>query len=65
MEMKILTAVLLKDYDWSLLPDQDFRASYSPTKRPKDGLRMIFKAKGQGTDRPAACSKETLPVREV
>ncbi len=65
MEMKILTAVLLKDYDWSLLPDQDFRASYSPTKRPKDGLRMIFKAKGQGTDRATACPKESLPVREV
>ena len=45
MEMKILTATLLGGYDWSVSPGQDLRSTYSPTNRPKDGLRIRFEAK--------------------
>lgn len=64
MEMKILAAVILKGYDWSLLPDQDLRANYSPTKRPKDELRLSFKAREKGTDRATTCPRESLPLGE-
>lgn len=53
-----------KDYDWSLLPDQDLRASYSPTNCPKDGLRLSFKAREKGTDRATTCPRESLPLGE-
>lgn len=42
MEMKILTAVLLDNYDWNVLDGQNLRPTYSPTNRPKDGLRLEF-----------------------
>ncbi|HWP59596.1 MAG TPA: cytochrome P450 [Candidatus Acidoferrales bacterium] len=45
MEMKILTAILLEGYDWSVLPDQNLRPRYLPTNRPQDGLRIRFEKK--------------------
>ena len=45
LEMKIIAAVLLQGYEWSVLPGQNLRACYSPTNRPKDGLRIKLKAK--------------------
>ena len=47
MEMKILAAMRLDGYDWSILEGQDLRPAYAPTKRPKDGLRIRFRAKRQ------------------
>jgi len=45
MEMKILTATLLRGYEWSVVPDQNLRPCYTPTNRPRDGLKIIFESK--------------------
>lgn len=45
LEMKIIAAILLRGYEWSVVPGQRLRASFSPTKRPKDGLQLWFKRK--------------------
>ncbi len=44
-EIKIVTATLLKDYEWTVLPGQNLSARYSLTKRPKDGLRIMFSSR--------------------
>ncbi len=45
LEMKIIAATLLHGYECKVSPGQNLRASYSPTKRPRDGLRVAIKAK--------------------
>ena len=45
MEMKIITAALLRGYEWGVRPDQNLHPRYTPTKRPGDGLRISIKAK--------------------
>jgi cytochrome P450 len=39
MEMKIVLALLLRQYQWDLLPDQDLSLSRIPTLRPRSGLK--------------------------
>lgn len=38
MEMKIVTALLLRTYKWELLPNQDLSLNPVPTLRPRSGL---------------------------
>jgi cytochrome P450 len=42
LEMKILAAMLAKDYDWQLIPNQDLGLNYIPSPRPRDGLKVNF-----------------------
>jgi len=45
LEMKIVAAHLLRGYQWELLPNQSLEAVLTPTRRPKDGLRVRFQVK--------------------
>jgi cytochrome P450 len=42
LEMKLLAVKLLRDYDWTLLPDQDLTLKVIPTPCPRDGLKVEF-----------------------
>ncbi|MGB8702399.1 MAG: cytochrome P450 [Thermosynechococcaceae cyanobacterium] len=44
MEMKIVAALLLRQYRWELLPNQDLSLATIPTLRPKSGLKVNFHA---------------------
>ncbi len=45
LEMKIFAVVLLRGYDWSLVPGQNLEMVTVPTPHPQDGLQVIFRAK--------------------
>ena len=45
LEMKLFAVLLLRGYDWTLLPDQDLSLEIIPTPRPRDGLRVAFAAR--------------------
>lgn len=42
LEMKIVAAHLLREYQWELLAGQSLEAIQIPTRHPKDGLRVRF-----------------------
>lgn len=42
LEMKIFAALLAREYEWDLLPNQDLAFDMIPTPRPKDGLQVRF-----------------------
>ena len=42
LEMKILAAMLLRHYQWELLPEQDLELVTIPTPHPRDNLRVKF-----------------------
>lgn len=42
LEMKIFAARLLRDYQWTLLPNQDLSMKTVPTPKPRDGLKVRF-----------------------
>jgi len=42
MEMKVIAAHLLRNYQWELLPNQNLEDTRFPTSRPQDGLRVQF-----------------------
>jgi cytochrome P450 len=42
LEMKIFAALLVRDFTWELLPNQNLDFSMVPTPRPKDGLQVKF-----------------------
>ena len=43
LEMKILATMLLREYEWELLPNQNLEMTVTPTPHPKDGLLVNFK----------------------
>ncbi len=45
MEMKIIAAHLLRNYDWEILPNQSLEVVRVPTTRPKDGFKVKFNTK--------------------
>lgn len=45
LEIKIFTASLIKNYQWSLLPDQDLSLNLIPVPRPKDDLKVQFQSR--------------------
>ncbi len=45
LEMKIFASMLVRDYDWELLPDQDLKMTVVPTPHPRDGLRVNFRTR--------------------
>ncbi len=42
LEMKIFAALLLREYQWELLPEQNLEMVMVPTPHPKDGLQVKF-----------------------
>jgi retinoid hydroxylase len=43
LEMKLIAANLLRQYDWELLPNQRLDPVQIPTRRPQDGLKVKFR----------------------
>lgn len=43
LEIKLLAAELVRNYEWELLPDQDLEMEMIPTPRPRDGLRVCLR----------------------
>lgn len=42
LEMKLFAALLVREYDWELLPNQNLGMAGNPTPYPKDGLKVKF-----------------------
>jgi retinoid hydroxylase len=42
LEMKIFASMLVRDYRWELLPEQDLHMVALPTPHPRDGLKIHF-----------------------
>lgn len=42
LEMRIFAAMLLRGYQWELLPEQDLSLITVPTPHPRDGLKVKF-----------------------
>ncbi len=43
LEMKLFAALLLRHYQWELLPEQNLEMTMVPTPHPQDGLKVSFK----------------------
>jgi retinoid hydroxylase len=44
LEMKLFAALLIREYDWELLPGQNLDLVMVPTPHPKDGLQVKFRS---------------------
>ena len=44
LEMRIFASMLLREYEWELLPHQDLDLVTTPTPHPRDGLKINFKS---------------------
>ncbi|WP_038019488.1 cytochrome P450 [Synechococcus sp. PCC 7335] len=44
LEMKIFAALLVRDYRWELVPNQNLERVVLPFSRPQDGLKVLFSA---------------------
>lgn len=44
LEMKIFAALLLRGYEWELVPGQNLNLEMIPTPRPRDGLKVFFRS---------------------
>jgi cytochrome P450 len=42
LEMKLFATLLIRDYDWELLPGQNLERVVLPFSRPRDGLKVKF-----------------------
>ncbi|MBD2074636.1 cytochrome P450 [Phormidium sp. FACHB-592] len=42
LEMKLFAMLLIRDYDWELLPGQNLERVVLPFSRPRDGLKVKF-----------------------
>lgn len=54
LEMKIFTALLVRSYQWELLPNQNLERTVLPFSRPRDGLKVKFWPY-QGDSRQKSC----------
>ena len=43
LEMKLFAALLIREYEWELLPEQNLELVMIPTPHPRDGLRVKFR----------------------
>jgi cytochrome P450 len=46
-EMRVMLALLLRDYAWELVPGQDLSYRHIPFPRPKSGGRVWFRRRGE------------------
>ncbi|MBK1990886.1 cytochrome P450 [Sphaerospermopsis aphanizomenoides BCCUSP55] len=44
LEMKIFAALLLRGYEWELVPGQNLDLAMIPTPQPRDGLKVVFRS---------------------
>ncbi|MBD2131310.1 cytochrome P450 [Sphaerospermopsis sp. FACHB-1094] len=44
LEMKIFAALLLRGYEWELVPGQNLDLKMIPTSQPSDGLKVFFRS---------------------
>lgn len=44
LEMKIFAALLLRGYEWELVPGQNLDLVMIPTPRPRDALKVVFRS---------------------
>ena len=42
--MKIFAALLLRGYEWELVPGQNLDLKMTPTPQPSDGLKVFFRS---------------------
>ena len=42
--MRIFASMLLRGYEWELLPDRDLDLVAIPTPHPRDGLKINFRS---------------------
>ncbi|MEA5506464.1 cytochrome P450 [Halotia wernerae UHCC 0503] len=42
LEMKLFATLLIRDYEWEILPKQNLERSVLPFSRPRDGLKVKF-----------------------
>ena len=49
LEMKIFAALLVRDYEWNLVTEQNLDLEMIPSPRPKDGLKVHFRRKATGS----------------
>jgi retinoid hydroxylase len=43
LEMRIFAALLVREYEWDLIPEQNLDFQMVPTPKPKDGLKVNFR----------------------
>ncbi len=43
LEMKLFAALLVREYEWELLPEQNLDLIMTPTPHPRDGLQVKFR----------------------
>lgn len=43
VEMKLFAALLVRDYEWELVPEQNLDLVMVPTPHPRDGLQVKFR----------------------
>ncbi|WP_193196642.1 cytochrome P450 [Nostoc sp. MG11] len=48
LEMKLFAALLIREYEWELLPGQNIERILLPFSRPYDGLKVKFWRRSQG-----------------
>lgn len=44
LEMKIFAALLLRSYEWKLVPQQNLDLVMIPSAQPRDGLKVVFRS---------------------
>jgi retinoid hydroxylase len=49
LEMKIFAALLVRDYEWNLVTEQNLDLEMIPSPRPKDGLKVHFRRRATGS----------------
>ncbi|MBE9168292.1 cytochrome P450 [Pleurocapsales cyanobacterium LEGE 06147] len=49
LEMRIFASMLLRDYEWQLLPEQNLELVTIPTPHPRDGLKIDFRRQVEDT----------------
>lgn len=47
LEMKTFAALLLRGYEWELVPGQNLDLAMIPTPRPRDDLKVVFRSINQ------------------
>lgn len=60
LEMKLFAALLLREYEWELLPDQNLDLIMTPTPHPRDGLQVKFQR--LVIDTPSAMNSEDCGI---
>lgn len=58
LEMRIFASMLLRDYEWKLLPEQNLELATIPTPHSRDGLKVDFNRRVEGNSLDARVDKD-------